>query len=325
MKRIILDRRKKVIGVAVLVLVLFLALFGAYKLGSRGQDERIANLASRLDSETKKAAGWWKIATAGDQKLADALGAVEKKNEELSESEKEFAEQTAALEACETKMAQLSKPPEKAKQGAKQIATKKAAPAKAIAEAATLPVAPSATPTVTPAVLVPAPAPAPIPVMAISAPVELYTLRLNVVEWSEPLKGGPLSRSVGVAIREGMAKGSVKRTSAPVSFRVMWRGARLAGQTIIVNDRQMALPSNFTDGSAIELETKDGQATVSLDKSLVGPATQVFVFTKTPLSSPPNGLPLVTTPGELERQIQNGVHETYLHFILAPAATPPPA
>ena len=148
----------------------------------------------------------------------------------------------------------------------------------------------------------------------------LYTLRFNIVEWSPLLEGAPFSRNVGPTIRKGMAEGTVTRTSASITFRVEWRqgGSRLAGKNIFINGELKSLPGGFTDRWMVEVVAKNGQATISLDPALIGEETELHVWSDTQFSAPPDRLPLVTNPGELNRQVKGGVRETYLHFILPP-------
>ncbi|MBI4919874.1 hypothetical protein HY838_01110 [Candidatus Azambacteria bacterium] len=154
----------------------------------------------------------------------------------------------------------------------------------------------------------------------IPATIPPHTLRLNVVEWSDSLSGE--SRKIGPAIRKGLADGSVKRASAPIRFRIEWRqgAARLAGKTIMVNGEKKTLPSNFADGGAIEVLVRSGQATIELDASAIGPETVLVVHPPRDarLASPPDELPLITTPGELEGQISKGFQVINFNFVLSP-------
>ena len=165
----------------------------------------------------------------------------------------------------------------------------------------------------------------------VSAPVpaRLFTLRLNVVEWSDTFSGDLFSRRLGPAIRKGMADGSIKQASAPIIFRVEWRqGAeRLAGKTIWINGESRVLPLNFSSHYPVVVATRNGKATIEMDPTLIGPETVLFVWPHNAprLASPPRNsigeqLPLITTPGELDCRIKNGA-EVYMHFILAPAPT----
>ena len=133
----------------------------------------------------------------------------------------------------------------------------------------------------------------------------LYTLRLNVVEWSPLFSGVPFSRDIGPLIRKGLTESSIKRASRPVVFEIEWFCAEgcLRRQTVVVCN---------------------GQAAISMCPNVIGPDTWVRVWSDTTFWSPPGGLPLVTNPGELYCQVKQGIKETYLHFILPPPLPPPP-
>lgn len=171
------------------------------------------------------------------------------------------------------------------------------------------------TPAPTPAVAL---APAPVPIAAMAPAQRGYTIRLNVVECKPQYIGTDFSRNIGPYIRKGMANGTIRNTSTSVTFKVEFRkgGARLAGKNIFVNGELKSLPANFSDGWAIEVTTRNGQATISVDPSLIGEETELSVQAQgVQMTAPPNGLPLVTNKGELRRQVDAGVQETFLHFI----------
>ena len=200
-KEIMGDKKKEVLILGVLFLVLSIIFCGVavYKLGAKSQETRINKLALRLDTEQKKVAGWWKKAIgaeAGSQKLQGELTAA---REEIALGEKIFASRVTEFEACQKKVAQLSKPPVRPKQVAKKVASAKT-PAKATAKTLS-----------PPAVMVPA--------LATTAPQLI--LRINVVEWASVFKGKSLmSRDIGPVIRQGLANGTIVRTKEALTFVV---------------------------------------------------------------------------------------------------------
>lgn len=134
------------------------------------------------------------------------------------------------------------------------------------------------------------PARVPVPALAPSAPAQ-FALRINVVEWASVFAGKSLmSRDIGSIIRQGLANGTVVRTKIPLTFKV--------------NGREVSVP--------------DGQ--VIIDPGPIGPETALVVqpFCGSKFASPPNGLPLVTNPGELDALVKRGVTEIWLNFILDP-------
>ncbi len=143
-------------------------------------------------------------------------------------------------------------------------------------------------------VLAPVPAPAPpaltlIPAL-VPAPQKL-TLRLNVIEWNQIFEGRSLmSRDIGFLIRKGLADGTIKRATVPLTFDVN-------GKVVTVIDGQTAL-----------------------DPGQIGPETIIVVQPagNVEFASPPDKLPLVTGPGELDSLVKKGVGEVWLNFILAP-------
>ncbi len=145
-----------------------------------------------------------------------------------------------------------------------------------------------------PSVLAPILAPAPAPALAlipalVPAPQKLI-LRLNVVEWSQIFEGKSLmSRDIGTLIRDGLVDGTVVRTTQPLIFNVN-------GATVTVQGGQ-----------------------VTLDPGQIGPETVIVVQPtgNAKFASPPNGLPLITWPEELDSLVKKGVREVWLNFILA--------
>lgn len=127
---------------------------------------------------------------------------------------------------------------------------------------------------------------------------KLYTLRLNVVEWSPAFEGVPFSRNIGPTIRKGMAEGKILNTSKTIVFEVEWWNAKGLSKQIIT--------------------AQNGQAIIQVSPDAIGPDTWVAVQSVTRFYAPPDSLPLTTHPGELHNQIKNGVETTYLHFILPP-------
>jgi len=136
----------------------------------------------------------------------------------------------------------------------------------------------------------PAP-PAPVPVLPVipaAAPEQRLALRLNVVEWSPVFDGKCLeSRQTGPLIRKGLAEGTVRRASVPITFLV----------------------------NGMEVLVHNGQAIV--DPGHIGPETTIVVRSLGGrFASPPDGLPLVTKPGELDSLVKKGAREIWLNFIL---------
>ena len=116
-------------------------------------------------------------------------------------------------------------------------------------------------------------------------------LRINVVEWAPEFQGKSLhSRDIGPVVRQGLANGTVVRTKEKIGFLVN-------GASVVV-----------CDGSAI------------VDPGAIGPETTLTVqpVNGARFASPPNGLPLLTNPGELNAIVQRGVSEVWMNFILAP-------
>lgn len=223
MKGIVWNKRKRSVVAVVLLWVLFLVLFGVYKLGSRGQDKRVANLTSSLKAETKKADDWWQIAKAAQEKSIKAQSTLEEKDAEI-------ALKTATLEDCK-KVVALPKP----KAVAKRVAHKKPV---AVAKVLAAPV--------------PVPAPAPIPTMASVIPQLI--LRINVVEWSPVFAGKSLkSRDIGPVVRQGLADGTVVRVKEPLNFTV--NGASVVvvhGGSAIVN------PGTVSQATSMVIRPVDG-------------------------------------------------------------------
>lgn len=219
-------------------------------------------------------------------------------------------------EACNKKLKEISQKKDTTKKQVEQVAAKPKPDKKSqhTANAVKQSVAKQQRVIGDASVAVPAPA-------KVAGKSQLYTLRLNVVEWSQSLNDAPFSKNVGPAIRKGMTEGKIARATTPVIFRVEWRqGAnRLAGGKVIwINGEARVLPVNFSSKYMIEVTTKNGQATIAMDPAMVGPETAVCVWSDTRFVTPPNGLPLVTSPGELDNHVRRGVRETYLHFVLPP-------
>ncbi len=122
-------------------------------------------------------------------------------------------------------------------------------------------------------------------------------LRIVVVEWSPIFQGKSLkSRDIGPIVNQGLANGTVVRTKEVLGFLVN-------GASVIVRD-----------GSAI------------VDPGPIGPETVLVIqpANGAKFASPPNGLPLITSPEELDDAVKKGVSGVRMNFILAPAARPAP-
>lgn len=141
-------------------------------------------------------------------------------------------------------------------------------------------------------------APAPVPAHQVAVPnygATKLILRIVVVEWSPDFMGKSLmSRDIGPVVRRGLANGTVIRTKEQFGFLVN-------GASVVVHD-----------GSAI------------VDPGPIKPEMTLTVqpINEARFASPPNGLPLVTNPGELNTLVQQGISEIWMNFILAPAAKP---
>jgi len=308
--------RGRILVLVGVVVAMLLVAGAAWKLGSWSRDAQVKNLALRLDTEAKKATGWWKAAETAkvsDQKSQSALKA----------KDAEIASKTVVLEDCEKKMAKLSNPP-------KAVAVARRAPALKPAVASVAPAMPpekkEAPAPVPGPVPVPAPVPVPIPALAVAAispPMsKFYTLRINVIEWDQSTFGRLktlYSRDVGPAIRKGIAKGAIKLATIPITFQIEWWGTDLGGKTVTINGREVKLPENFANGSVIELIAHNGQATIAVDPSVITAGTVIRVRAKDEqMASPPDGLSLETVPGELEAQKRvSKWQDIFLNFILA--------
>ena len=116
-------------------------------------------------------------------------------------------------------------------------------------------------------------------------------LRINVVEWSPVFQGKSLhSRDIGPVVRNGLANGTVVRTTETFTF--------------VVNNASV--------------EVRDGSAIVDVDQ--IGPETVLVVQPPNGgrFASPSGGLPLTTNPGELNSAVQRGASEIWMNFVLAP-------
>ncbi len=116
-------------------------------------------------------------------------------------------------------------------------------------------------------------------------------LRINVVEWSSEFSGKSLmSRDIGPVIRQGLANGTVARTKAPYGFKVN-------GREVVVQDGQTIInPSPIGPETALIIQPVDGKK----------------------FASPPDNLPFITNPGELNALVARGTSEIWLNFVLAP-------
>ena len=124
----------------------------------------------------------------------------------------------------------------------------------------------------------------------VSAPQKI-TLRLNVVEWSQIFEGRSLmSRDIGFLIRKGLSDGTVVRAMVPLTF----------------------------DVNGVKFTVQGGQIVLNLGQ--IGPETSVVVqpLGNVQFASPPDGLPLVAGPGELDFLVKKWARELWLNFILAP-------
>ena len=287
-----LSGRNKILAGAVTALILwFFVGLGMYKLGAWGQNKRIANLGARLDVETKKASEnyeQWTLLEKNSEKL----------KVKLEEKDAEIAAKVVALERCEAKAAQLSKP----KQVAKRPVALKSAVQVVVAKASEKKEAPAPIPGPVP---IPAPAPVPTPaqiaIPAVATTPQLV-LRINIVEWSPVFAGKSLlSRDIGPVVRQWLADGTVIRAKETLGFTVNGAAVSVQNGSAIIN------PGQVSPATALVIRPVDGAK----------------------FASPPNGLPFTTNPGELYGVVQNGVSEIWLNFILkggaAPAAPPPPS
>ncbi len=285
-------KKRIVIGVLAFLVVLALLFFAVYKIGG--------NSCSK----------------ACNKKIADQKGIYDKK---LTDYDKVLSDQK---KDCNKRITELNEACEKTKKVEKKVekrVMKKVVAKKPVVKSP--PVVgdiPVRAPAPSPAVAL-APVPVPTPAQTGIVKEGGYTIRLNVVECNPQYIGADFSRNIGPFIRGGMANGTILRTTKVVTFKVEFRkgGTRLAGKNVFINGELKSLPANFADGWSVEVATRNGQATISVDPALIWEETELSVQPQgVQMTAPPNGLPLTTNRGELRRQVDAGVQETFLHFIL---------
>ena len=147
---------------------------------------------------------------------------------------------------------------------------------------------------IAPPLLVAAPTPAPLPVIprATALETERLTLRLNIVEWSDVFQDKSLApRDIGPIIREGLQKGTVRRTTAPLTFNVN-------GAIVKIQNGQAVLDPGPLGEIVILIEP------LGLEEFVLPPGAQ---------------FPLTIAQGELKRLAEKGIKDIWVTFILAPS------